>query len=107
MGRQKKGTSDCEAGGEMVKSKPSYRKRPLNVTTIVSSLFQPPSSKAHDKTPLAAGIPAVFTVPSRPFAISCSLFVFGSTFGVVGLFVASAPRFSSETAILISQFLSF
>jgi hypothetical protein len=63
MGRQKKGTSDCVVGGEMMNSKPSNRKRPLNVTTTVSTLFQPPSTKAHDITPPAAGIPVVFTMP--------------------------------------------
>jgi hypothetical protein len=53
-GIQKKGTSDYEAGGEMVKSKASIRKRPLDVTTTltpVSTLILPPSSKAHDYPP--------------------------------------------------------
>jgi hypothetical protein len=39
MGRKKKDTSNCEAGGEMVKNKPSNRKRPLNITTTVSTFF--------------------------------------------------------------------
>jgi hypothetical protein len=39
MDREKKGTSNCEARGEMVKNKTSNRKRPLKVTTTVSTLL--------------------------------------------------------------------
>jgi hypothetical protein len=66
MDREKKDTSNCEAGGEMVKNKPSNRKRPLKVITTVSTLFQPPSSKAHDITPPVAGIPIVSLCPADP-----------------------------------------
>jgi hypothetical protein len=89
----------------MVKSKPSNRKRPLEVTTTVSTLFLPPSSKAHDINPcrmhfrclilLGISLGMVYLCPANPLQSSVyslsipSIVLIGPTLGVAGLLVLS------------------